>query len=555
MQKIKNLLFSTLFLFVLNASLFAQGFDRPNGFSGSILLIDHASFQEGNDFGLSGLTTGFEFAYNRHLNKFISVRVPFKGGILGASEFDFANNRSFVGIDLTVQATYFGNEAKVAPFVYAGFGGTKEESIDIYNQIPLGAGLNFRIGRWAFFQVKAEYRADLNNEIVRNNLQYGVGLVAVVGPTATSQEIKKMLSDTDGDGVEDDVDRCPDIAGKKQFGGCLDSDNDGIGDADDSCPDAIGLKALNGCPDADADGVADIVDNCPDIPGTADGCPDSDLDGVADIDDKCPELAGSKIFKGCPEYPEETLNVVIEEGSENEADLVAKGESDIDNDGFSGSEDECPDMAGSANGCPDADGDGVGDKFDACPNDVGSLAGCPDSDNDGIADYKDSCPTIKGSASSFGCPEENIATSNTSNHNNRNTYNSDNISYGNTTISKRALTLMADATRTVQFKTLSDDLTSSSFYVLDEVVRLMIDNPNYRLKVSGHTDDRGEDSVNQRLSEKRARACVRHLRSQGVPEIQMSYMGYGARIPISDNDTEYGRSENRRVEFELYIIN
>jgi len=249
------------------------------------------------------------------------------------------------------------------------------------------------------------------------------------------------------------------------------------------------------------------------------------LDGVADIDDKCPELAGSKIFKGCPEYPEETLNVVIEEGSENEADLVAKGESDIDNDGFSGSEDDCPDMAGPAKGCPDADGDGVGDKFDACPNEVGSLAGCPDSDNDGIADYKDSCPTIKGSASSFGCPEENIASTNTSNYNNNNNYNTDTNPYGNNTISKRALTLMADATRTVQFKTLSDDLTSSSFYVLDEVVQ------------------------------KRARACVRHLRSQGVPEIQMSYMGYGARIPISDNDTEYGRSENRRVEFELYIIN
>jgi len=114
---------------------------------------------------------------------------------------------------------------------------------------------------------------------------------------------------------------------------------------------------------------------------------------------------------------------------------------------------------------------------------------------------------------------------------------------------------MENATRTVQFKVLSDDLAGVSFDVLDQIVDLMIANPEYRLKVSGHTDNRGEESVNQRLSEKRARACIRYLRNRGVPELQMSYAGYGARVPITDNDTEYGRSQNRRVDFELFTVN
>ncbi len=539
MRKTKNQ-FTLFLLMVLSFALYGQAFDRPNGFGGQILLIDHATFQDDTDS--KGFTTGFEFSYSRHLNKFISLRVPFKGGILGASEFDFASNRSFVGLDLTVQASYFGDEAPVAPFIYAGFGGTKEQSVDIYTQIPVGAGLNFRIGPWGFFQVKAEYRPDLKNEVTRTNLQYGVGLVAVVGPTATTKELEKLLSDTDGDGVDDDVDKCPDLAGRKQFGGCPDSDTDGIGDADDSCPDVEGLQALNGCPDSDADGVADIVDNCPDTPGTANGCPDADADGIADADDQCPDIPGQKSYLGCPED--------IEDVATAEMEFTAKGVEDADGDGFSAADDDCPDMAGPVNGCPDADGDGVVDKFDACPNAVGDLAGCPDSDADGIADYKDSCPDRKGSASNFGCPEANVASS--SNDVYGNTYTD---SYTNTSITKKALTLMEDATRSVQFKTLSDNLTESSFFVLDEIVQLMIDNPNYRLKVSGHTDDRGEDSVNQRLSEKRARACVRHLRDHGVPEIQMSYIGYGARIPVAENDTDYGRGQNRRVEFELYIIN
>jgi hypothetical protein len=69
--------------------------------------------------------------------------------------------------------------------------------------------------------------------------------------------------DTDGDGIYDKDDACPEVAGLKEFNGCPDTDGDGIHSAD-ACPDVFGLAALNGCPDTDGDGIADN-DACPDI--------------------------------------------------------------------------------------------------------------------------------------------------------------------------------------------------------------------------------------------------------------------------------------------------
>lgn len=142
------------------------------------------------------------------------------------------------------------------------------------------------------------------------------------------------------------------------FGG-TDTDGDGIFDKDDECPETPGLKEFNGCPDTDGDGIKDSEDECPTEAGPAEtnGCPDRDGDGVADKDDACPDLAGPAEYNGCP---------------------------DRDGDGVYDNEDECPDVAGPAenNGCPwpDTDGDGVPDKDDECPDVVGTAAnnGCPE---------------------------------------------------------------------------------------------------------------------------------------------------------------------------------
>lgn len=143
-----------------------------------------------------------------------------------------------------------------------------------------------------------------------------------------------------------------------KFGG-KDSDGDGIYDRDDACPDTFGLKEFNGCPDTDGDKIIDKDDACPDVFGLAEfnGCPDADGDGVPDNEDACPTVAGLKSLKGCP---------------------------DADGDGITDAEDKCPTVKGPRenNGCPwpDTDGDGVADNVDQCPTVPGTVAnnGCPE---------------------------------------------------------------------------------------------------------------------------------------------------------------------------------
>lgn len=109
-------------------------------------------------------------------------------------------------------------------------------------------------------------------------------------------------SDKDKDGINDNVDECPEIAGLESLNGCPDDDGDGIKNSADDCPMSAGLAALNGCPDSDGDGLKDKDDACPYVSGSAalNGCPDSDGDGVTDADDACPSKAGPISNNGCP---------------------------------------------------------------------------------------------------------------------------------------------------------------------------------------------------------------------------------------------------------------
>lgn len=141
-----------------------------------------------------------------------------------------------------------------------------------------------------------------------------------------------------------------------------DRDKDGVPDQEDACPRLAGSIAANGCPDKDNDGVADTEDKCPTVAGSIryNGCPppDSDNDGVNDVDDKCPNVPGLIRYNGCP-VP------------------------DTDKDGMNDEEDKCPTVAGPAsnNGCPipDTDGDGINDQEDKCPSIPGTIEnnGCP----------------------------------------------------------------------------------------------------------------------------------------------------------------------------------
>ncbi|MFQ3648295.1 MAG: thrombospondin type 3 repeat-containing protein [Anaerolinea sp.] len=125
----------------------------------------------------------------------------------------------------------------------------------------------------------------------------------------------------------------------------IDSDGDGITDNQDSCPNTFALTQ-NGCPaDSDGDGIPDDSDACPNtFAQTFNGCPaDSDGDGIPDDSDACPNTF-AQTFNGCP--------------------------ADSDGDGIPDNSDACPNtFAQTFNGCPaDSDGDGIPDNSDACPN-------------------------------------------------------------------------------------------------------------------------------------------------------------------------------------------
>src|SRR5437762_582021 len=133
----------------------------------------------------------------------------------------------------------------------------------------------------------------------------------------TTPEVPAVL-DSDGDGIPDDQDKCPNTPGVAKYNGCPvpDTDGDGINDDNDKCPTVPGVAKYNGCPvpDTDGDGINDDNDKCPTVPGVEryQGCPvpDSDNDGVNDEEDNCPHLAGTAANHGCPEIDASTQSKV-----------------------------------------------------------------------------------------------------------------------------------------------------------------------------------------------------------------------------------------------------
>ncbi|MEZ5083180.1 MAG: OmpA family protein [Bacteroidales bacterium] len=94
-------------------------------------------------------------------------------------------------------------------------------------------------------------------------------------------------------------------------------------------------------------------------------------------------------------------------------------------------------------------------------------------------------------------------------------------------------------------------LRPESVAELDRLVKLMNDTPNLKIELSGHTDNVGTASVNQNLSEDRAKAVVDYLVEKGVAQDRLEYKGYGFTQPVATNDTPEGRQQNRRTEFKI----
>lgn len=94
-------------------------------------------------------------------------------------------------------------------------------------------------------------------------------------------------------------------------------------------------------------------------------------------------------------------------------------------------------------------------------------------------------------------------------------------------------------------------IRSESEAELTRLYELLKENQDIKVEISGHTDNRGDDSYNQKLSENRAKAVVDYLINKGIPESRMIYAGYGEKEPVATNETDEGRQENRRTEFKI----
>jgi len=216
---------------------------------------------------------------------------------------------------------------------------------------------------------------------------------------------------------------------------------------------------------------------------------------------------------------------------------------DPDKDGILGAADKCPNDAEDKDGfededgCPDLDNDkdGVPDKDDKCqdePEDKDGFQdedGCPDADNDndGITDVADKCPNEPETKNNYqdadGCPDEVPA----------------------------EVAKFTGVIQGINFKTNSDKITKDSFKVLDAAVKVLVDYPDVKLEISGHTDNVGKPEYNMELSQKRAESVRTYFVGKGVAADRLTAVGYGMDKPITSNKTAKDKAKNRRTEFTL----
>lgn len=401
----------------------------------------------------------------------------------------------------------------------------------------LGLGLNLRTGMFNMFLV-TDYIplswASVATQDARNmSLPYRTQMVNV--HAGLTWNLGRFSNDPDNDGVFRRRDHCPDTdmdflriqcpgLKKKQlvdkFGCERDEDKDGINDCYDRCPATPAGVVVDsvGCPvDTDHDGVADYMDRCPQTPESVDvdenGCPfDADRDGVYDYLDSCPATPLGVVVDsvGCP--------------------------IDTDRDGVVDYMDRCPQTPEGVevdeSGCPiDTDRDGVPDYMDNCPETTFGvrvdIKGCPvDSDGDGVTDDVDRCPYQKGEVDNQGCPE----------------------------LTREVKNLFKKAMNGIQFETGKAVIKKSSYPILDKIVGVLEFNPEYKLNISGHTDNTGSAERNLQLSKDRAASVAKYMIDKGISPDRLRSEGYGQTKPIADNKTQKGRALNRRVEFEVEYI-
>jgi outer membrane protein OmpA-like peptidoglycan-associated protein len=111
--------------------------------------------------------------------------------------------------------------------------------------------------------------------------------------------------------------------------------------------------------------------------------------------------------------------------------------------------------------------------------------------------------------------------------------------------------ILQDAFDNLNFDFNKATIRESSFSSLDKLAQTLIDAKNWKLDIAGHTDDKGSDEYNLKLSQNRANAVKDYLVKKGVNAETITAQGFGESKPIVPNDNDANRERNRRVEFKI----
>lgn len=306
------------------------------------------------------------------------------------------------------------------------------------------------------------------------------------------------------------------------------------------------------------------------------------MEEIAKVGGSCWSAVEAENIKSDRDMAGFVKNVFLKEGSvakETPPAIETPACSDMDRDGFCDDEDDCPNVAGSVRGCPppeeepqlpcagrggDGDNDGVCDDVDDCPNTAPGVAvnarGCDlvihpcdgrggDEDDDGVCGDMDNCPnTLPGTVvDANGCPVREVVEDVCPD------MDSDGVCDDSDDCPNTPMSAGVNARGCWIIENLLFDYDKSvirpKYYAdLDEVVRILKENPYLNIEIQGHTCNIGSQKYNKPLSDRRAKAVVDYLTKKGIPAERLQWMGYGLLNPAASNKTEEGRELNRRVE-------
>ena len=383
-----------------------------------------------------------------------------------------------------------------------------------------------------------------------------------------------------------------------------DKDLDGVLDADDKCPIEFGPKENDGCPyaDADKDGVPDNIDKCPYLRGNPQlaGCPDRDGDGIADLKDECPDLSGPADNNGCPRLAKlyiydsqgREVTVVNEDGNgafvinglsheKNYYYLIEAGEKSVPNPInitiINDKGEHQIQASKSSSGYYESVAQPTVNyvykiQLMASPNSIDLNSADFKALKLAVQEYLDEQSNspfkYKYRVGSFDSREEaSTALTEIKKGKFKDAYivktevdkakeeaplpeekPVEKIEIQEVALEVEDKLVVNEAFDNLEFETGKSIIKEASYKSLLELVKLLDANSSWRLLLTGHTDNVGDAMFNLLLSKKRAEAVRYFLNQFGIDQQRIIVNFEGENQPIESNETEEGRSKNRRVE-------